>query len=446
LEKSKISFFLSLKFLLAIIKMSASDNSAILASALTSLTGSQIITQSDYLRRNLLNGNNATYLNINPVSLHNSYLVGGAVSNIPQQNINEDSDSLLSCNHENGNNNQFGNVNQQQYFYVPNSQVVSRPSSPQSLFSHPCSSNCTTCSASITKPNNSIMPSRQQTQPQVFYPQQIQQVQQIQQIQQQKQIITINISTLNGQIISINNVPIITKISVIKLHIERITRIPSNKQRLIYSGILLQDNLTLLNYNILNSNSTIYLIGQILNDVIGFIDSTFLDPAYDCDFTNVRDFRRFIRGSHIYRRPCGWKRIAIKVLNKYGPDNTWLGTARKGSWRYDSDPMEWPVSYHGTDKFNAKSIAETGFDVTKGKRFRFGYGIYSTPDINIAALYASRFIHNNEVYCLVFQNRVNPNTLVTINTNIGEYWISPKSEDIRPYGICIKKLGQTQAC
>jgi hypothetical protein len=44
-----------------------SDNSAILASALTSLTGSQIITQSNYLRRNLLNGNNATYLNINPV-------------------------------------------------------------------------------------------------------------------------------------------------------------------------------------------------------------------------------------------------------------------------------------------------------------------------------------------------------------------------------------------
>jgi len=79
--------------------------------------------------------------------------------------------------------------------------------------------------------------------------------------------------------------------------------------------------------------------------------------------------------------------------------------------------------------FNAKSIAETSFDVTKGKRFKFEFGIYSTPDT-----------HNNEVYLLVFQNRVNPDTLVRINTNIGEYWLSPKDDDIRPYGICFKKL------
>ncbi|PKY58606.1 hypothetical protein RhiirA4_512994 [Rhizophagus irregularis] len=185
----------------------------------------------------------------------------------------------------------------------------------------------------------------------------------------------------------------------------------------------------------------INLIGQN-NEVINFIDSDFLDPMYDCDFTNIVDDIKFMRGSYEYRRPCGWKRIAVKVLNKYG-DNAWLGkAAKKGSWRYESDPNEWPVSYHGTDKFNARSIAETGFDITRGKRFKFGYGIYSTPDINVAALFANKFIHNNEVYCLVFQNRVNPQTLNKINTSIGEYWISPKSDDIRPYGICIKKLGK----
>ncbi|RGB43417.1 hypothetical protein C1646_661459 [Rhizophagus diaphanus] len=178
------------------------------------------------------------------------------------------------------------------------------------------------------------------------------------------------------------------------------------------------------------------------HEVINFIDSDFLDPMYDCDFTNIVDDIKFMRGSYEYRRPCGWKRIAVKVLNKYG-DNAWLGkAAKKGSWRYESDPNEWPVSYHGTDKFNARSIAETGFDITKGKRFKFGYGIYSTPDINVAALFANKFIHNNEVYCLVFQNRVNPQTLNKINTSIGEYWISPQSDDIRPYGICIKKLGK----
>jgi hypothetical protein len=298
------------------------------------------------------------------------------------------------------------------------------------------------------QPQQSQFPQQIQSQQSQFHqqiqPQQSQQSQISQNFNQTSQkpiMIVIRICMLNGQIIPINNVPIISKISVIKFHIESKTRIPSNQQRLIYSGILLKDNLTLLDYNILNNNAMINLIGQN-NEVVNFIDSDFLDPMYDCDFTNILDDKKFMRGSYEYRRPCGWKRIAVKVLNKYR-DNAWLGkAAKKGTWRYESDPMEWPVSYHGTDKFNAKSIAETGFDITKGKRFKFGYGIYSTPDINVAALFANKFIHNNEVYCLVFQNRVNPQTLNRINTSIGEYWLSPKSDDIRPYGICIKKLGK----
>ncbi|CAG8569020.1 8020_t:CDS:2 [Rhizophagus irregularis] len=328
-----------------------SNNAELLASALTSLTGSKVITQTEYLNLASSNGNNATYQNINLLSLHNSHLVSTS-----QQN-NEN----LSCLY-----NYYILQETQQFIYFSNSQFIS-----------------------------------------TYSP----------------------------------NLPITAKISFIKFYIENKTRIPSNKQRLIYSGNHLKDNLTLLDYNILDNNSIIYLIGQIFGDVISFIDSDFLDPMYDCDFTNINDNnKRFMRGSHEYRRPCGWKRIAVKVLNKY-EDNYWLGkAAKKGTWRYESDPMEWPVSYHGTNKFNAKSIAETGFDVTKGKRFKFGHGIYSTPDINIAALYANTFIHNNEEYCLVFQNRVNPKTLIRIPTNIGEYWISPNSEDIRPYGICIKKL------
>ncbi|PKY47013.1 hypothetical protein RhiirA4_543699 [Rhizophagus irregularis] len=502
------------------------SNSSLVVTALKSLTGLPIISQSEYWNQ-IHNGinNNAIYQNINPVSLHSSYLAGGEV-----QNNNDDSNPHYSLQ---GNE----NINQHDIDYS-DSQFVSDTSFSTQESSHFCSANNTQCF--IVNPNNFMMSSLQQqitqqifpfqqhiaqkfqvfqlaqshfpqqiqsqlSQIQVQFPQQIQsqqlqtlhsqqsqisqqiqsqqsqfpqqiqsqqsqflqqiQLQQsqfLQQIQsqhsQQSQIsqqiqqnsnqisqkptmIVIRICTLNGQIIPIKNVPIIAKISVIKFHIESKTRIPSNQQRLIYSGILLKDNLTLLDYNILNNNAMINLIGQN-NEVINFIDSDFLDPMYDCDFTNIVDDIKFMRGSYEYRRPCGWKRIAVKVLNKYG-DNAWLGkAAKKGSWRYESDPNEWPVSYHGTDKFNARSIAETGFDITRGKRFKFGYGIYSTPDINVAALFANKFIHNNEVYCLVFQNRVNPQTLNKINTSIGEYWISPKSDDIRPYGICIKKLGK----
>ncbi|PKY50062.1 hypothetical protein RhiirA4_466322 [Rhizophagus irregularis] len=100
------------------------------------------------------------------------------------------------------------------------------------------------------------------------------------------------------------------------------------------------------------------------------------------------------------------------------------------------------VSYHGTAKDNCKSIAEDGYLLCKGKRFLFGNGIYSTPDIDVAYRYATKFTLDGDEYRVVFQNRVNPNTLIKISkeeTGISEYWISPDGADLRPYGICIKK-------
>ena len=81
--------------------------------------------------------------------------------------------------------------------------------------------------------------------------------------------------------------------------------------------------------------------------------------------------------------------------------------------------------------------------MSKCKRFAFGHGIYSTPDIDVASKYAVKFTHEAVNYQVVFQNRVNPNNLVRITkeeTRVGEYWISPGGVDVRPYGICIKKI------
>ena len=100
------------------------------------------------------------------------------------------------------------------------------------------------------------------------------------------------------------------------------------------------------------------------------------------------------------------------------------------------------VSYHGTAEHNCNSIAEDGYLLCKSKRFVFGRGIYSTPDIDVAIDYATKFSHEGNNYRVVFQNRVNPNNLVRLSkqeTGIGEYWISPDETDLRPYGICIKK-------
>jgi hypothetical protein len=42
-------------------------------------------------------------------------------------------------------------------------------------------------------------------------------------------------------------------------------------------------------------------------------------------FTNIDDTgQKFMRGGLEYKRPCGWRRYALKVDDKYG-DCKWLG-------------------------------------------------------------------------------------------------------------------------
>jgi hypothetical protein len=130
------------------------------------------------------------------------------------------------------------------------------------------------------------------------------------------------------------------------------------------------------------------------------------------------------------------------VKDKFGVDNKWLGMT-------GDDPDEWPVSYHGTAQHNALEIAEEGFKLSKGQRFRFGKGIYSTPELAVAKLYAKIFVHEGTSYQCVIQNRVNPKYLKVIPTveiSVGIYWLSAadryvdEKELIRPYDLCLFKI------
>ncbi|RUS18602.1 LOW QUALITY PROTEIN: hypothetical protein BC937DRAFT_88579 [Endogone sp. FLAS-F59071] len=114
-------------------------------------------------------------------------------------------------------------------------------------------------------------------------------------------------------------------------------------------------------------------------------------------------------------------------------NNEWLGS-------HATSAAVWPVSYHGTHVHNARSIAEDGYLLSKGRRFAYGRGIYSTPNIEIAEQYAQLFTHNGQTYKMIFQNRVNPKHLERFAVSGGEYWVTPRSNDIRPYGICFRKV------
>lgn len=177
------------------------------------------------------------------------------------------------------------------------------------------------------------------------------------------------------------------------------------------------------------------------------LDPKLLSPNYDYDFTNqTDDGTRFERGGHTYSRPYGWMRYALNVSQKY-EDNIWLGGH---GIRMESSPGEWPVSFHGTRKINVSGIAEQGYLLSKSKREVYGKGIYSSPSIEVAELYAEEFSHHFRRYKVVFQNRVNLDGLKVVSADRicrdrqrldvkDDYWLQPREEYIRPYGICIKK-------
>ena len=210
-------------------------------------------------------------------------------------------------------------------------------------------------------------------------------------------------------------------------------------QRIIFGGKELEDHKKLSEYAIKNQ-CTLYLVLRLIGGGFGptyYIDDSLLDPAFDYDFTGKKDDGTvFYRGGTRYYRPYGWKRYALKVLSRYD-DDKWLG---KPGHRTGSSGGEWPVSYHGTGVNVSGSIAQEGYDLSKGKRFRYGRGIYSTPSIDVAAMYAHRFEHEGERYQLVFQNRVSATDLKVIDSGVGEYWVQPHDRLIRPYGFCIRRV------
>ncbi|KAL7402802.1 hypothetical protein ABVT39_020131 [Epinephelus coioides] len=154
-----------------------------------------------------------------------------------------------------------------------------------------------------------------------------------------------------------------------------------------------------------------------------------------------------LAGGELYGRPCGWQRFALKVLDKY-EDNTWLGN----TWRTtQSVAGEWPVSYHGTKQEHVKAIIEG--HLKAGPCELFGKGIYSTPHIDIAEGYATKFTSEKtgKTYKAILQNRINPkyrekhyedkNWLVPIPKNASDKEQQEIVENaIRPYGLLLKEI------
>lgn len=180
----------------------------------------------------------------------------------------------------------------------------------------------------------------------------------------------------------------------------------------------------------------------------------FFHPQYDYDFTNKKDGKRtFLRGNEPYIRPCGWNRVALRVMQKYDGGDVWLGTGTDA----------WPVSYHGQNMDGSLGIILThGGSPNDEPKFldaaaaslvtgeTRGRGVYSTPDIKMAEKYCKKFKSkvDGKTYKVVLQNRINPEKRQKCQRE--DIWLVyiPKEyndvqtrvivqESIRPYGLLL---------
>jgi hypothetical protein len=142
---------------------------------------------------------------------------------------------------------------------------------------------------------------------------------------------SIIINTWSGKIIHVSLDESTLKICHIKDKIQELEKIPKENQILLLKGNQLADEKTLDHYKI-REESKIHLV---LNDrnQIKVLSEDLLEPKYDFDFTKLNDIGKiFTRGNEVYNRPCGWKRIALKVNGKYENDDWLCSSNSTGEW------------------------------------------------------------------------------------------------------------------
>ena len=255
------------------------------------------------------------------------------------------------------------------------------------------------------------------------------------------ELFDVYIKTLTGQRITVSVTSEFT-VAHVKAAVEEKEGIPAMEQRLVFSSKKLEDDATVGSAGSPHGGTIFLVLKRRGGGAEYQMDLSELAPSFDYDFTKVQDDgKRYMRGKFEYRRPYGWYRFALSVIGKY-EDDLWLGP---GGIRTETSSTEWPVSYHGTNMEGAKGISKEGFLLEKSKRFLYGKGIYSSPDLSVAKNYSQRFGHEGRHYRIILQNRVNPEKEHLVIVKDGQYWLCPKHDpssnvyDIRPYGVLLSK-------
>ena len=157
-----------------------------------------------------------------------------------------------------------------------------------------------------------------------------------------------------------------------------------------------------------------------------------------------------MRGGRKYYPPYEWIGIALKVKNKYGDDDTWLGKENKEG--------EWVVGYHGVGKgkeFNKilgiiyDNLKEgsgqmydhfTNVENSKDEYPKCGEGVYLVPIVEEALKYADKTSLGwyKVQFQFVIMARVNPKKIRSPGGNPVIWILNGNDDEIRPYRLLIK--------
>ena len=139
------------------------------------------------------------------------------------------------------------------------------------------------------------------------------------------------------------------------------------------------------------------------------------------------------RGGENYNPPVGWWRYGLKVVDEYDDgNNDWLS--------YDNRPGEWCISYSGLS-INKNGI-EKQYQNEKDTKHdgNVGLGVVTSPKPELMEINTEMININGTNYKMGLMLRVNPSKIRIPKSNNNIWVIEGISEEIRPYGILLKKI------
>lgn len=240
----------------------------------------------------------------------------------------------------------------------------------------------------------------------------------------------------------------------VKRRISNIFSVPSDSIYFFCHNLYRFEAFLLIYNRKINNLETILKNFNLRAESSFLLNNIILSPClFETEFCKKEDewpIDNLKRGGRKYYPPYGWIGISLKVKEKYGDDENWLGKENKEG--------EWPVAYHGINNgniFNKVLNIINGnlkegpgqfykdyinVEKNKEKYVLCGKGVYLCPNIKEAMKYAENIslgIYDSK-FKFVIMARVNPAKIRSPGGKTVSWIVNGNDKEIRPYRLLIK--------